>query len=62
MDDNYSLWQRKEAEAERWLQKRPECADCGEHIQDTDAYYINGEFICKDCMDAYLVSVEDYIE
>ena len=62
MEDNYSMWQRKEAEAERWLQKRPVCADCGEHIQDEDAYYINGEFICKDCMDAYLVSVEDYIE
>lgn len=62
MDDNYSLWQRKEAEAERWLLKRPVCADCGEHIQDEDAYYINGDFICSDCMSAYLVNVEDYIE
>ena len=62
MEDNYSMWQHKEAEAERWLQKRPECVDCGEHIQDEDAYYINGEWICKDCMSAYLVSVEDYIE
>lgn len=62
MEDNYSMWQRKEAEAERWLQKRPECADCGEHIQDEFAYYINGEWICDDCMSAYHVSVEDYIE
>ena len=61
MVDNYELWQRKEAEAERWLAQRPECADCGEHIQDEDAYYINGEFICKDCMSSYLVRVEDHI-
>ena len=62
MDDAYSLWQHKEAEAESWLQKRPVCADCDEHIQDEKAYYINGEFICVNCMDAYLVYVEDCIE
>ena len=53
MEDNYSLWQHKEAEAERWLQQRPECADCGEHIQDEEAYYIHGEWICENCMDSY---------
>lgn len=34
--------------------KRPVCADCGNHIQDEEAYYINGEWVCMDCMDSYL--------
>lgn len=62
MDDNYSLWQRKEAEAEKWLAQRPECADCGEHIQDDGYFYYHGNCICRDCMDSHWVYVEDYTE
>lgn len=62
MPDNYSQWEAREREQEAWLAERPECADCGEHIQEEQAYYINGVFVCKDCMSSYLVDVEDYIE
>lgn len=41
------------AEQEAWLAKRPVCADCGHHIQEEEAYYINGEWICERCMDSY---------
>lgn len=44
---------RREAEQEAWLKKRPVCADCEQHIQEEWAYYINGEWICEDCMDSY---------
>ena len=60
--DNYSQWEAHEREAERWLARRPVCVDCEEHIQDEEGYYINGEWICSDCMSAYLVNVGDYIE
>lgn len=49
-----------EAKQEAWLARRPVCADCGEPIQEDRACYINDEFICLDCTEAYLVYVEDY--
>lgn len=61
-DDPVRDFERYDAEQNRRIEQRPHCADCGEAIQDETAYYINGEFICKTCMDAYLVNVEDYTE
>lgn len=60
MEDNYSMWQRKEAEAERWLQKRPECAECGEPIQAEMAFRDDNGLLCECCHDAHMVYVEDY--
>ena len=51
--DNYSQWEARDREQESWLGLRPECADCGEPIQDAEAYYIYGEWICEKCMDSY---------
>lgn len=45
--DNYDLFARHDAEQEAQLKKLPECSECGEHIQDEEAYYINGEWICE---------------
>lgn len=42
-----------DAEQQRELERLPECADCGHEIQDESAFYINGEWICEDCMEAY---------
>lgn len=53
-DDPVTDFARHDAEQEAWLQRRPVCADCGNHIQDEEAYYINGEWVCMDCMDSYL--------
>ena len=60
--DNYSLWEANEARLERELAKRPVCADCGQNIQDERAYYDNDKWLCMDCLSAYLVYTEDYIE
>ena len=61
-DDPIRDFNRYEADRDKWLAERPECADCGEHIQDAKAYYINGEWICKRCMSTYFVEVGDYME
>lgn len=37
-------------EQEDWLEKRPVCDQCGEHIQDDHYYFINGETLCESCM------------
>lgn len=52
-DDPLFDFYQHDAEQEAWLAKRPVCADCDEHIQDERAYYINGEWICSDCMSSY---------
>lgn len=41
------------------LNKLPKCSDCGEPIQDDEAYLIDGELICERCMDNYKVLVEE---
>lgn len=51
--DSYDLWESHDAQQEQALSERPICADCDEHIQEEDAYYINGEWICERCMDSY---------
>lgn len=53
MDDNYSLWERRERDAERWLAKLPVCDYCEQHIQDDHYYEIDGEIICPDCLESY---------
>lgn len=52
-DDPFADFNRWDAEQNRQLEQRPVCADCDNPIQDETAYYINGEWICKDCMSAY---------
>ncbi len=48
--DNYDRWKQHDAEQEAALERLPGCCECGEHIQDEYAYYINGEWICERCM------------
>ena len=52
-DDPIADFDRCDKEQTKWLEQFPVCADCGEHIQDEEAYYINSEWICMDCMDSY---------
>ena len=51
--ENYTLFELHEEKMQRELEKLPECSDCGEKIQDSEAYYINDEWICENCMDCY---------
>lgn len=53
MQDSLSLWEAHDAEQERQLARMPQCADCDNPIQEEEAYYINGEWICERCMDSY---------
>ena len=51
--DAYDAWEAHEREKQQWLEKRPVCADCKQHIQDEKAYHIHGDWICADCMSSY---------
>ena len=56
-DDPIADFEQWDREQNEWLEKRPICADCDEPIQDDRAYYINGEYICMNCMDSYIREV-----
>lgn len=50
--DNYSQWERHEAEKERWLASRPICCRCKEHIQDDPVHHPDtGEEMCPECLE-----------
>lgn len=53
-DDPLMDFDRWQADEERWLMQRPICKDCGEHIQDEEAFYINDSWICIECMELYI--------
>lgn len=52
-NDPLADFDRWDAEQNRRLETLPVCVDCENHIQDETAYYIDGEWICKDCMSSY---------
>ena len=52
--------ERFAAEQDKRLERLPICDDCGNPIQDGRYYRINDTAICCNCIDAYLVEVEDY--
>ena len=60
--DNYDAWSRHDAEQESELQKRPQCCECGEHIQAETCFQINDEIICEECMEHYRKDTEDLME
>lgn len=60
--DNYDLWEAHDIKNEMWLARRPVCSECDQHIQDEEAFYINGEWICEKCMDNYKRFVDDFCE
>ncbi len=65
--DNYERWERHDAEQERWLNKRPVCCECGEHIQEEHLFDIDGDLVCEDCLKSYAErnfkqSTEKYME
>lgn len=63
MPDNYSQWQEREREQERWLRKCPVCTYCREPIQDDRAWRILDEFYHRSCAEEeFEVWTEDYME
>ena len=62
LPDNYDLFAQHDAEQERWLEQRPICSCCGEHIQDDRLYDINGELYCCECTEEeFSKSTDDYM-
>ena len=66
LDHIMSDWQVRQEEVHQqlvdaWKEKRPVCNYCGEHITADKALYVNGEWICEDCVEDHMEYVEDYI-
>ena len=51
-DDPIADYDRYDAEQQRELKRLPRCNHCDCHIRDETAYYIDGEWICEECMDS----------
>lgn len=57
------MWKQREAELEKWLNDRPECCYCQEHIQDDHYYEINDEVVCFECLEAHFrKEIDDFFE
>lgn len=52
-------FEERDMRQEQWLERRPVCICCGEHIQDDSAVQIRGDFYCDRCLDDMRVYIED---
>ena len=52
-------FEQRDLEQERWLERRPVCDCCGEHIQEDSAVQIQGDFYCDNCLDDMRVYIDD---
>lgn len=59
--DNHDLWEAHQAKEDERIARLPVCDWCGEPIQDEQFYHLDGEYICKACMDGQLVETVDFI-
>lgn len=57
-DDPLKDFDRYDAEQERRIEKLPRCSQCDSPIQDDYAYYINGEWICDECLEQFRREVD----
>lgn len=57
--DNYALWEQHDHEQNEWLEKRPKCICCGEHIQEDSAVQIQGDYYCDECLDGMRVCIDE---
>lgn len=49
--DNYDMWKAHDDAKEKALAQRFVCDECKHHIQEDSHYEINGDFLCKKCVD-----------
>lgn len=57
-DDPIADFERYDEDVQIRLDKLPKCEECHNPIQDEEAYYINGCWICEDCMSSYKREVQ----
>jgi len=58
-DDPLRDFDRWDADHAAWLEKRPVCEKCGEHIQQDYAVCIDDHWYCDACLDESRVWVGD---
>ena len=62
MEDVYSLWERREAERDRWLDTLPVCCFCNHPIQDEYLFDIEGNLYHEECAaDEFRKWTDNYI-
>ena len=49
--DNIDLFREWDAVQSKRLERLPKCCYCGEPIQDGYCYEIDGETMCRECLD-----------
>lgn len=54
MRDNYDAFLEHEGRVRHWLERRPKCDRCGEHIQDEYMYKFDGEQYCPECFKEFI--------
>ncbi len=59
LQDNFDLWLAHDNDHEEWLQRRPVCACCGEHIQEDYVSQIGGEYYGDGCLEDLRVYIGD---
>lgn len=57
-DDPERDFLNHDSEQERWLNSRPVCCRCGDHIQDEEAYEIDGDIYCIECVEGMRVLID----
>lgn len=63
LPDYNDLHREHEARQQRELDRLPKCEYCGKPITNEHLYNINGDVICKECLnDNFRKNTEDYIE
>ena len=50
-DDPIKDFEEKDQEDSAWLERRPVCCGCGDHIQDDYAYKDGSDWYCDNCKD-----------
>lgn len=58
-DNPIADYDRHCASQSAWLNKRPVCVSCNEHIQEDHAYEIEGEIYCEGCIKQGKFWIED---
>ena len=54
MRDPLDLWNERELEIQRGLDKLPVCDECDRPIQDLFYYSIDGKIYCQECIDSFI--------
>lgn len=57
-DDPLEDFHRHDLEQREWLENRPRCIHCKDHIGDEEAYFIEEEWVCECCISRYKRKVE----